>query len=116
MPWYSDNSLACIRRVTDYNWATTLRRDGSILPRFTLDFRQDRATPECHDAVGILAIDSKYNIVSADIDIKGGMGNRFQRGIYPDQGYGRAWPCKADGQTFRQLHRAFSTWAIRSLS
>ena len=65
---------------------TTLQRGGGILPRFTLDLRQDRATPECHDAVGILAIDLKDTIVSADIDIKGGMGNRFQHGIYTDQG------------------------------
>ena len=55
-----------------------MQRGGGILPRFTLDLRQDRATPECHDAVGILAIDSKITIISADIDIKGGMGNHFE--------------------------------------
>ena len=49
------------------------------MPRLSLELREDRATPECNGAVGINA---KVSIkVSADIDIKGGLGNRFQHGI-----------------------------------
>jgi hypothetical protein len=115
MPWYS-----AIRSPASEELQTAtgqrLCRGAEAFCRDVPLINQDRATPECHDAVGILAIEPYITIVSADIDIKGGMGNRFQHGIDPDQGTWQSLAMQGGQTDFSTLHRAVSTWAIRSLS